>query len=471
MLSTHAFNALLKTLEEPPKHVKFVLATTENRKVPATIISRCQRFNLRRIDAGTLAKHLNFVASNENVEITEDATLSLARAADGSARDALSLLDQAIAFSADVVDQPTVRKMLGFADTNAIAGLAQAVFSGDTTTALQIVGDQYSEGGDPITIIGDLLELVHWMSRYKAAPEAEGANSNEFAEWEIVRSMAKSLTMADLTQTWQILLRGQNEVRMSSVPLKAMEMVLIRLIYAARLPSPVDLIRQATNVRQDSGQLNDKMPSSRSNESQASASYPTGFKQHAAISSPDGNVGKIQSGTEFQGGANTGMSSLAPLPGPQTEQPEHQSTTNPTIDPAVSNPQTFEAVIALAEHHRQAILYGHLLHHVHLVSFKLGHIEVRLSDAAPRELAPDLARFLTENTGQAWLVSVSPEPGDATIHDQESAREKQRYQTIREHPLVEQVFQLFPNASIEAIRQTSNADEIDLSIKSEVEDV
>ncbi|MDA0676096.1 MAG: DNA polymerase III subunit gamma/tau, partial [Proteobacteria bacterium] len=244
MLSRHAFNGLLKTLEEPPAHVTFIFATTDVRKVPITVLSRCQRFDLRRVDAATLVGHFGRIAERENVSIEPDALSLIARAADGSVRDGLSLLDQAISHAGDgLVAAEPVRAMLGLADRQATLDILEAVMAGDAAQALAIMGEQYTVGADPQVIVQDLLELVHWLTRLKVVPAA--ADAPEVAEAERVRgqALAQALAMPVLTRAWQMLLKGLAEVQTADAPLSAAEMVLIRLAYTTQLPTPDEALR------------------------------------------------------------------------------------------------------------------------------------------------------------------------------------------------------------------------------------
>ncbi len=244
MLSKNAFNALLKTLEEPPEHVKFIFATTEIRKIPVTVLSRCQRFDLKRVDGDTLAAYFATIAEKEQAEIEEDALALIARAAEGSVRDGLSLLDQAIAHGDGMVTALQVRDMLGLADRTRILDLLGLLMEGNIKDALALLREQYDSGADPVVIIQDLLELTHWLTSLKVTPEA--ANNIAMAGGEITRGeeMAKKLSMPVLARTWQMLLKGLDEVSHAPMPLAAAEMVLVRLAYVSELPTPNDLARQ-----------------------------------------------------------------------------------------------------------------------------------------------------------------------------------------------------------------------------------
>ncbi len=248
MLSEKAFNALLKTLEEPPGHVRFVFATTEIRKVPVTVLSRCQRFDLRRIDTARLVAHLTDICGREQADVEAAAIKLIARAADGSVRDGLSLLDQALALAAGVpVDEAMVRDMLGLADRTTVFDILEAGLAGDAATALTLLSGQYEAGADPLTVLEDLLELTHWLTRLKVTPEAADAVDVPEAERERGRAMAGRLGMAEVTRAWQLLLKGLGELRFAPSPIQAAEMVLIRLAYAARLPTPLETLQRLTS--------------------------------------------------------------------------------------------------------------------------------------------------------------------------------------------------------------------------------
>ncbi|MEE8247140.1 MAG: DNA polymerase III subunit gamma/tau, partial [Alphaproteobacteria bacterium] len=244
MLSKHAFNALLKTLEEPPAHVKFIFATTEVRRVPVTVLSRCQRFDLRRVDAETQIAHLKGIAESEHVSVDEAALALIARAAEGSVRDGLSLLDQAIAHADGAIHEAQVRDMLGLADRAQVLDLFDAVMSGAAPRALELLGDQYRAGADPAAVLQDMLELCHWLTRVKVVPETADDLTVPEEERKRGREMASKLAMAVLARCWQMLLKGLEETRFSVSPLAAAEMVVVRLAYVADLPTPAEVVRE-----------------------------------------------------------------------------------------------------------------------------------------------------------------------------------------------------------------------------------
>jgi len=249
MLSKNAFNALLKTLEEPPEHVKFIFATTEIRKVPVTVLSRCQRFDLRRVESEELALHFNAIATKEGATISETAVRLIARAADGSVRDGLSLLDQAISHADHEIGEAEVRDMLGLADRSQSFDIFEATLRGDAAGALEIVSQQYISGADPVQVMEDLLDITHWITRIKVSPEV----ANDVAVPEIERTRGRDLSdrlgMAAVSRAWQMLLKGLSEVRSAPSPIQAAEMVVIRLAHAATLPTPEEAMKILADSR------------------------------------------------------------------------------------------------------------------------------------------------------------------------------------------------------------------------------
>ncbi|MGI9463245.1 MAG: DNA polymerase III subunit gamma/tau, partial [Aestuariivirgaceae bacterium] len=272
MLSKQAFNALLKTLEEPPEHVKFIFATTEIRKVPVTVLSRCQRFDLRRMDIPTLNQHFAGVCKSEGASAEEEALLMISRAAEGSVRDGLSLLDQAISYSGQEVKAADVQSMLGLIDRSRIIDLFEAVMKGDAAAAITELQAQYEAGGDPVTILTDLAAFVHWVTRLKIVPEADTAGAHTQTERERGTAFAGELAMSHLTRAWQMLLKGLQEVGQASHPLMAAEMVLVRLAYAAELPSAADLVH---NAREQSAPSASPSPATTAAASAPAAPPPT----------------------------------------------------------------------------------------------------------------------------------------------------------------------------------------------------
>jgi DNA polymerase-3 subunit gamma/tau len=420
MLSKNAFNALLKTLEEPPEHVKFVFATTEIRRVPITVLSRCQRFDLRRVDQAMLAKHLSSVAEKEGRRLSEGAAALLGRAADGSVRDGLSLLDRALAHVEGEVGDAAVRELLGLADRTQIFDLFEAVMKGETERALTQLGTLYRAGADPVVVLQDLLDLTHWLTRLKAAPSlADDAGVPE-AERARGGALAKSLGVPVLARTWQMLLKGLAETQTAPSPLAAAEMLVVRLAYAADLPSPADLVaslRDGAAAAPAASRGGDARP----------PSAPGGPRGPG----PGGSVAQARRLAEPEP-----LADAAPVP---------------TARAALPDPKTFEEVVALFAAKREGILHGLLLNSVHLVRFEPGRIEIHAPDC-PRDFASKLMALLERWTGRRWLVALSNDKGAPTLAEQSAARIAQQKAQAALHPLVAAVLAAFPGAAIEAVR-------------------
>jgi DNA polymerase-3 subunit gamma/tau len=403
MLSTSAFNALLKTLEEPPEHVKFIFATTDVRKVPVTVLSRCQRFDLRRIEPDAMLAHLGAVAAREGVAIAPDALALIVRAAEGSVRDALSLLDQAIAHGAGTSGTAEVRAMLGLADRGRVLDLFAAVMSGDARGALAELAAQYSEGADPMAILRDLAEVTHWVSMVKLAPEA--ADDPTVGPDERARGLdfAGRLGMRALTRAWQMLLKALEEVATAPNAMMAAEMAVIRLTHVAELPSPEELVRRLSS---------------------APPPAPGG----------GGRPARGPAGQALQAAAAPQPAVPAPEPGP------------------LARYAAFEDVVALVRARRDLSLLVEIETGVRLARYAPGRIEFEPSDAAAPDLAARLAQRLQLWTGARWGVAVVGSGGAATIAETRAAQHGDRQARAREHPLVQAVLTAFPGAEIRDVR-------------------
>jgi len=407
MLSKQAFNGLLKTLEEPPPHVKFIFATTEIRKVPVTVLSRCQRFDLRRIDSMELADYLAKLAVKENVKIEADALALIARAAEGSARDALSLLDQAISHNDQgEIGASAIRAMLGLADRGRILDLFEKMMGGKIAEALADLGGLYDSGADALAVMQDLLETVHFLTRIKVSPGAQGFFDGGSGEAKRAAEMAAKLSVPALTRAWQIFLRGLFEVRDATRPIQALEMVLIRLAYAADLPPTDKLVRD----------LLDNPP-------------PVG-----------GSKLPPRSGGNFGEGASA-RAQAAPAPAAIPE-------SAPTF-------RKLEDIAALAAANNAPVLKVHIENDIHLVHLETGRIEFRPSARAPRTLAGDLQQKLKDWTGQRWSVSIASEGGAPTLAEQKKSAKAARFESVMQEPMVRAVLDRFPGAEIVAVRDVA----------------
>ncbi|MFG1397904.1 DNA polymerase III subunit gamma/tau [Roseixanthobacter pseudopolyaromaticivorans] len=428
MLSTAAFNGLLKTLEEPPEHVKFVFATTEIRKVPVTVLSRCQRFDLRRVEAGVLAAHIAGICAKENVTVEAEALSTIARAAEGSVRDALSLLDQAIAHGGGSVGAEEVRRLLGLADRARVIDLFEALMKGDMARALDEFREQYDGGADAAVILTDLAEFTHLVTRLKIVPES--ASDAALVEAERVRGveMGKALSMRVLSRAWQMLAKGIAEVQQAAKPAQAAEMVLVRLGYAADLPTPDEALRRLRD-----------MPAS----------------EGAAPALPGGGGGG--------GGGASARLALAP---------RAERAPDPVMARAAPAPVAQEGpvlaslqdVVALASAKRDLLLKHAVETQVRLVHLEEGRIEFALVPDGNPNLVQDLSRKLTEWTGRRWLVSLtSRAPGAPTLAETAHAVRQEREEGIRADPLVSAVLSRFPGAQIVDVRTREESAEIGLA--------
>jgi DNA polymerase-3 subunit gamma/tau len=412
MLSSAAFNALLKTLEEPPPHVKFIFATTEIRKVPVTVLSRCQRFDLKRVPQDVLIDHYGKIAATEKVEISPEALALLARAADGSVRDGLSMLDQAIAHGGGVVDAAQVRDMLGLADRSRVLDLFEKTMRGDMPSVVAALRDMYDAGADPAVILQDLLETSHWVTRLKVAPEA-GANSAD-SERAQGLAMASKLSMASLTRAWTLLLKGLQETLYAPSPVRAAEMALIRLCYAADLPAPSDALKALQN-----------------------GAAPAATTGAPAAPPPRGGGGGAAARLASQPVAAVGQPAAAV--GQAAE--------------ALPSPKTFTEVVALFESRREPRLVHHLMHHVHEVRCEPGLIEFSTEPQAPKDLAAKVAESLSQWTGRRWIASVSRDEGKPTLVAQKATNADTLRSQAESNPLVQAILKTFPGAKLDAVRR------------------
>lgn len=373
MLSKSAFNALLKTLEEPPASVVFIFATTELRRVPDTILSRCMRFDLRRLESELLAQHLQNIAQQESITLEPQAALMLGQAADGSARDALSLLDQAIALGGKNVLASHVRNMLGLADRGHVLTLIQLMLEGQAAEALNLVQSQQASGADPVLLTEDLLDALYGVACLKAAPQAQRKMIWTTSDLATAQELAQKADMSLLTQTWQVMQRGYEEVYRANHPGRALEMLVLRLTYLAPLPTAHQLLAQ--HPKQEPSEPN-----------------------------------AVQS---------------QPMPG------------------------SFEAVMNLLKNAREPILFGHMTHDVHLVSYQPGHLVLRARSEAPNNMGAQLRQFLEKQTHTTWRVDLVADGGQDTLAQQAQTRRDQEETECRQDPAVQSLLSAFPGATLQ----------------------
>ena len=417
MLSKGAFNALLKTLEEPPEHVKFIFATTEIRKVPVTVLSRCQRFDLRRVGAELLVEHFRKISQAEGADVETEALALIARAAEGSVRDGLSILDQAIATAATPesggqIGAAAVRTMLGLADRGRVFDLIEAVLSGDAAGALDRLAGLHKDGADPLQLLGDLAETVHLASRAKAAgPTALGDLLSE-TERRRATAMAERLSLPVLARAWQMLLKGLDEAGRAPQPVAAVEMLLIRMAYTSDLPTPEELLRGA----------GPRTPA-------RTGTVPPANGGSAHAPSP-GNRGQTRSA---EGGKIGGSD------------PKHTAEAAPELS-------SFAELVDFVGVKRDARLKVMLEDNVSLVRYEPGQIDIYLLPGAPRELANELREKLNQWTGRKWMVALSREPGAKSIGEVKREREDAEMASAMRDPLVLDMLKYFPDAEVLGVR-------------------
>ena len=453
MLSKGAFNALLKTLEEPPAHVKFIFATTEVRKVPLTVLSRCQRFDLRRVEAALLIDHFRTIVANEGGTAENEALAAIARAAEGSVRDGLSLLDQALAMSAGKVSLERVRDMLGLADRGRIFDLLEQLFSGATSTALETFAALHRDGAEAGQILADLAEAVHSTTRVKVLG-TEGAGTDLSAEERRrAAALATALSLAILARAWQMLLKGLEELSRAPNPAAAAEMVLIRLAYTADLPAPADIIGALGGGAPRS--LAKSPPSPAASQPAAAPTDSLAAMDDAAASPDIGqkDIGQKDMGQKDMGPEDMGSEDMG------SEDMGSEAIAGATTLPIV---RTFTDVVALAGAQREAKLKVHLEEHVSLVRFDpTGSIELHLLPGAPKDLANELREKLNAWTDRRWMVVLSKTAGAIPIGQVQREREAAEIREIAKHPAVAAVLKQFPEARVTSVRPlpTASSDE------------
>jgi DNA polymerase-3 subunit gamma/tau len=389
MLTNNAFNALLKTLEEPPSHVKFIFATTESRKIPVTILSRCQRFDLKRIDSEMLATHLANICAKEQVQAEEEALKLIAIAAEGSVRDALSILDQAIARGVEEkgelkVEAAAVRQMIGAADHSATFRLLEILLSGDVAQAIADVEAQYKAGSDPLMLVQDALSIVHLVTRVKVAPVAAMDVSLSEHDRIAAKKLADGLSMPILTRLWQMLLKGISEVKLAPSPLSALEMLLVRIAYSSQLPTPVKIIKNLDTQK--------KTP-------------------ELVFQAVDSNV-----------------------------QESDQVAEN------------FEQAVELFNKNRELLLYTQLKNDVWLVAFEVGKIDLKISTDLSRDFITKVTDCLNRWTKMQWKIILSNFSSNPSLHEQESTRKEKDIKKLSAHPLVASALQQFPGATVVGVK-------------------
>ncbi|MBR1154470.1 DNA polymerase III subunit gamma/tau [Bradyrhizobium sp. JYMT SZCCT0428] len=426
MLSTAAFNAFLKTLEEPPEHAKFVFATTEIRKVPVTVLSRCQRFDLRRVEADVLMGHLSNIATKEGVEVEPEALGIIARAAEGSVRDSLSLFDQAIAHAAGTVRADAVRQMLGLADRTRVIDLFESLARGDIASAFKEFREQYDVGADPVVVLSDLAEFVNFVTRVKVVPAT--ADNVAYGETERVRArdFAAKLSMRVLSRMWQMLLKGITEVQTATRPAAAAEMVLVRIAYVADMPTPDEAIRM---LEQNGG--GSPVVSASAAPSRAAPASTVSSMSSAPMRAPTAQRSRAEASAR-----------------PQMAAPAPESQSAPAL-----RITSFTQLVALAGEKRDLLIKAALEADMRLVRLEDGRLEVALERHAARALVSDLSRKLELWTGRRWTVIVSNETGQPTVRSQNEHAKNEHARAAEADPRVQEVLARFPGAKVVEVRK------------------
>ncbi len=437
MLSNSAVSSLLKNLEEPPEHVKFIFCTTEPRKIPATIISRCQRFDLKRIPFDILAKYLNDIAQKEKSEIDINAASMIARASDGSVRDALSILDKSLSLGEKKITEKHIQELLGLVDRSNIYLLFENLMNGKTKEGLEKFNDLYNSGGDPGIIIQDLLEVVHWLSRLVLTPEIATEPGVSQIDKEKGLELAKKLSMSELSQTWQILLKGYQELQSHEMPHIVAEMILIRLAFASELPSLDEISNNLKNIKQEE------------------MAKTTENKTTIATEEKKENVSKNKTQTGI--GTDTVME-MKNVETVEKKTFEENNKQNIKFEKNIIV-NSFKEVADLFLEKKEILLFNNLFSHVHLVSFKKGKIELNPTDDAPKDLGAKIGQLLTEWTKKKWHILMTQEKGEPTLEEQSDKEKERVINDLSKNERIKEILNIFPGAKIEEVKDKGEDDE------------
>lgn len=504
MLSTQAFNGLLKTLEEPPPHVKFIFATTEIRKVPVTVLSRCQRYNLRRVDSNVLTAHLRKISDLEKIEADDNALAMIARAGEGSVRDALSILDQAIAHGGGKVDTDSVRTMLGLADRTRIIDLFEMIMKGKVADALKEFRDQYDGGADPLVILNELADFNHLVTRLRFTPEIAGDISLIEEERERGLEFSKKLSVRVLSRTWQMLLKGTQEVDSAASPIDAAEMLLIRLTHAADLPTLDEALKalgegkpniELSQSPETTGAPQNVAPQSSLPERNSPSAKPArevALKAASPSTSSD-NIGVMKdslhtsapvSSSAFAGTIHENGDSRAPFPQKSPTmrlvstssvaiEPEEQVLQNTPEESEKPKAEAKKAesklvlhsiqdVVDLADKHNDMQFKLLVKEFVRPVSFRPGRIEFEPAEGMPRFFAHDIAKMLHEWTGERWTVTVVNEGGGLTLREEDEKAHQALLSDAEADPDIAKILKYFPGSKIVDVRVNKSDKDLDL---------
>lgn len=408
MLSKSAFNALLKTLEEPPAHVKFFFATTEIRKVPPTILSRCQRFNLSRIDTEKLKEHIKYIAEKENAVIDDEAALIIAKAAEGSARDAVSILDQAISNTNGDVKSDAVASMLGLSDQSINFDLFEHIAFGRIQEALDLITKQHNLGSEPALIIKDLLNINYWITRLKIHPESLEVTPFASGDLEKLKKLSQEFSIPDLSKIYQMLLKSLSEIQISPNPNIAFEMAIIRITHSAALPNIDELIKLVKN---------DKISLNTSENSEDKKKITPNN-----INTSNANLQKHNS-------------------------EEKETATNNTL----KIPTNIHELAKILREKKEIMLALFVENSLSVVNFEPNQITINLKDNAKKDDILKLKAFLKTYTGKEWIIAMSEQQGEATINEEKDRKFNHEKEKIQKNPLISHILKTFPDSKVENI--------------------
>ena len=440
MLSTSAVSSLLKNLEEPPEHVKFIFCTTEPRKIPATIISRCQRFDLKRISFNIISKYLQEIAQKEGSEIDINAATIIARASDGSVRDALSILDKSLSIGEKKITEKQIKELLGLVDRTNIYILFENLMNGKTKEGLEIFNTLYKDGADPGIIIQDLLEVVHWLSRLVLTPEISEEPGVSQIDKEKGLELAKKLSMSELSQTWQILLKGYQELQNHEMPHIVTEMIFIRLAFASELPSLDEISNNLnTKSKKEEAITNDESKTTIIDEDKKTDDLTKDKKQTG-----------ISSKTVME------MKNIETLAKKQNFEENNEQNLKIKKNIFVNN---FKEVTDLFLQKKEILLFNNLFSHVHLVSFKKGKIELHPTKDAPKDLASKVGQLLTEWTKEKWHILMTQEKGESTLEEQNDKEKDRIINELSNNEKIKKILNTFSGAKIDEVKNKGEEDE------------
>ena len=437
MLSKGAFNALLKTLEEPPSHVKFIFATTEIRKVPVTILSRCQRFDLQRLSVDTLLQLFHKVLTSENIKADEEALQMVARAADGSARDGLSMLDQAIVLGDGKVKTDTVIEMIGLADRTQTLDLFEALSRGDIDKVLKNLEGQYKNGANPLIILQDLINVTHMLTKVKIVPNALNGEMLSENDRQLCVKLSQSLSVAVLSRMWQMLLKGLSELNISPMPMDALEMILIRVAYSANLPTPAELLEQV-----------------KKNSNSIVIDTKESFRAAPEIKAPQAATQTVSQTAEV-----ISINKTVPVNAPQSEVSVQVQTASKQDNGSPCPFTKIDELVQYLESHKKMLLLYALKNDVSIEEFGNWHIKLALSEKAQADFINNLQKVLQEATGRSWEIEIRKGPVGETLADKEMAAIEADKRSAAENPLVKAILSEFKGAKIDTITRKVSSSE------------